>query len=179
MATHYVLLSSWGDGAVSDIQNSQGSSPNNQAPLHCVQARKDVSQSTSSTIGVGVDELNCELKYDAVYSFEYNLMYSISGLAVGAQFGIDMASGSATSLGYCVMMAANGTSLQSVATTTVGTLIGSGSSFMGGGPWTCIITGAMKTGSTHNNSARLLFKGSGIGVSVTIHPNSCAYFQEV
>lgn len=134
---------------------------------------------SAGATATAVDELDCPLKVGGLYQFEYNLIYSISGLAVGAQFGVQMLTGGVASIGYCVMMAANGTTLQSVATTTVGTLIGSGSSFAGGGPWTCIITGALRVSEADSPIARLVIRGSGIGVNVTVQPNSSAYFQEV
>lgn len=145
---------------------------------HMGEARLDAAQSTNAS-AADVADLDVELKHDAQYMFEYALIYSISGLAVGAQFGVSLASGDLVSIGYSILMAADGSSLRSAATTTAGALIGSGSSFSGGGPWTCIVRGALKTGSTPTAKARLAFKGSGIGVSVTLQPNSTAWFQEV
>lgn len=133
--------------------------------------------STGSS-AAAVSELDVRLKPGAIYTYEYNLIYSISGLAVGAQFGIDMLTGGVDSVGYSVMMAADGSSLRSVATTTLGALIGSGSSFGGGGPWSACITGGLKASTASNPVAQLKFKGSGIGVNVTIQPNSTVWFQE-
>lgn len=145
---------------------------------HAVGATIDNAVSTGTSTGYAL-ELDCPLKAGANYTFEYNLIYSISGLGVGATFGLTLPTGGVISCGYSVMMAADGSNMRSAATTTLGTLIGSGSSFSGGGPWSCMITGAMKLNATENPVARLAFKGSGIGVSVTLHPNSCAYFQEL
>jgi hypothetical protein len=133
---------------------------------------------TAGSSATPATEIDCPLKVNAIYTFEYNLIYSISGLAVGAQFGIDIITGGVESIGYSVMMAADGSSLRSVATTTEGALIGSGSSFGGGGPWSCCITGALKTSAAADPVARLLLKGSGIGVGVTLQPNSTAWLME-
>jgi len=135
-------------------------------------------QSTGSTAAAAL-ELDSPLKRGGIYMFEYNLIYSISGLSVGAQFGVGLASGGLVSIGYSVMLAADGSSMRSAATTTPGALIGSGSSFSGGGPWSCCITGALVVDDTVDPVARLSFKGSGISVSVTLQPNSTAYYQEV
>lgn len=177
MAIDYVLFSGQWARSTEPLSHPQA---NDDSIVYAhVSTSVTLSAKTAGSTSTAVDELDSALKVGAVYSFEYNLIYSISGLAVGAQFGIAMLSGGVDSIGYSVMMAANGTSLQSVATTTVGTLIGSGSSFSGGGPWSCLITGAMKVSSASDPVARLMIKGSGIGVSVTLQTNSSAYFQEV
>lgn len=145
---------------------------------HAVGAAIENAISAGST-ATAVPELDCPLKVGALYQFEYNLIYSISGLFVGAQFGVSMPVGGVDSIGYSVMLAADGSTLRSVAAAVLGTQIGSGSSFSGGGPWSCNITGALRVSSAADPVARLMFKGSGASVSVTLQPNSCAYFQEV
>lgn len=143
------------------------------------QSRVDVAVVSSGTGTIAVPVLDVELRFDATYTFEYNLIYSVSGLAVGAQFGVQSANQPFLSIGYSVMIAADGSSLRSSPTATAGVMIGSGSSFSGGGPWSCTIKGALKTGSTRDNIARLLMRGQGVGVTLTLQPNSSAFFMEV
>jgi hypothetical protein len=170
-----------------DVQPSPGweilhadDNPPYPVGLHTAQARKDAAQSTTSTssAGVAVTELDVELRHNATYTFEYNLIYSVSGFLVGAQFGVELSAGDLVSIGYSVMIAAD-TSLKSVSSVVEGTLIGAGSSWSGGGPWSCNITGALKTGNSPTAVARLLMRGQGSGVTLTVQPNSSAFFMEV
>jgi hypothetical protein len=147
--------------------------------LHTGLARTGTAQALSGTTITAVPALDLNLKYAANYIFEYNLIYSIGGLAVGAQFGVELVGLSADSIGYSVMMAADGSNMRSAATTTEGGMIGSGSSFGGGGPWSATITGALRTPESGVSIGRLLMRGQGIGVTLTLQPNSTAWFQEM
>lgn len=146
---------------------------------HCVSSAITTAQATSGTATVDVVALDCPLRAGSLYVLEYNLIYSISGLAVGAQFGVELVGLTADSVGYSVLMAADGSNIRSAATTAEGGMIGSGSSFSGGGPWSATITGALRTPLAGVSIARLLMRGQGVGVTLTLQPNSTAWFQEM